>query len=94
MAFSASGEYLVVGSDTETVHIFRCSAPKAGIKSSSSGSTSGGRPWMASLVGSPSESAVVDDDMDRVIEQKRRNGSMGYSLLPPAPTHLLFPAKI
>jgi hypothetical protein len=78
MAFSASGEYLVVGSDTETVHVFRCSVPKVGAKSSSSGSSPGGRPWMASLVGSSSsENAVVEDDMDKVIEQKRRNGSMG-----------------
>jgi autophagy-related protein 18 len=79
MAFSASGEYLVVGSDTETVHVFRCSSPKTGVKSSSSGSSSGGRPWMAGLVGGSSENAVVEDDMDKVIEQKRRNGSMGYS---------------
>jgi len=84
MAFNHNGEYLVVGSDTETVHIFRCSVAKhpAG-KGLGSAASSAGIPWMGSGLGSSAENAVGEEDMDRVIEQKRRNGSMGYFTLSP-----------
>jgi autophagy-related protein 18 len=63
-----------VGSDTETVHIFQCSVPKPGTTKPAN--------WGGSWSGPNSpESAVDGDDMDRVIEGKRRNGSMGYDLL-------------
>jgi len=74
MAFNHNSEYLVVGSDTETVHIFRCTAPKPG--QSRPGSS---RAWSAGS-GSLVESPVDDNNMDAVIEQKRRNGSMGQKI--------------
>jgi autophagy-related protein 18 len=74
MAFNHTGEYLVVGSDTETVHIFRCSTAAAAQGPGGVGAT---RTWSGGASSSPMESPV-DDDMERVIEQKRRNGSMGY----------------
>ena len=73
MAFNHSSEYLVVGSDTETVHVFRCSTTKAGPHTA--------RSWGISGPSSPSTESV-EDDMDRVIEQKRRNGSMGSLFSP------------
>ena len=82
MAFNHNGEYLVVGSDTETVHLFRCSAPKT----TTSPVAGASRPWINPWSGPSSPSTVstdggVDgDDMDRVIEQKRRNGSMSQKI--------------
>jgi hypothetical protein len=80
MAFNHMGEYLVVGSDTETVHLFACTVPK--------GTTGAGKapvapniPWSGRWSGPSSpatENADDGQDMDKVIEQKRRNGSMGY----------------
>jgi hypothetical protein len=82
MAFNHTGEYLVVGSDTETVHLFRCAVPK-GAAGAGKTPVAPNRPWSGGWSGSgpssPStENAVDGEDMDRVIEQKRRNGSMGY----------------
>jgi len=88
MAFNHNGEYLVVGSDTETVHIFKCSVAKgpAG-KSLGSAASSASMPWMGSGMGSSGDNAIGEEDMDKVIEQKRRNGSMGYfAPFPPCPT--------
>ena len=91
MAFNHNGEYLLVGSDTETVHVFKCSVAKgpAG-KSLGLAASSTGRPWMGSGMGSSTENAVGEEDMDRVIEQKRRNGSMGYFYSHPLPHPSLF----
>jgi autophagy-related protein 18 len=73
MAFNHTGDYLVVGSDTETVHLFRCTAPPV----NTTGSVIS-RTW--SGPSSPSIESADGEDMDRVIEQKRRNGSMRYSI--------------
>ena len=81
MAFNQTGEYLVVGSDTETVHLFRCTTPKGGNSAPAPSRTWGGGWSTTSGPNSPTTESPVDDDMDRVIEQKRRNGSMGYVLL-------------
>jgi len=81
MAFNQTGEYLVVGSDTETVHLFRCITPKGGNNALATGRTWSGGWLAASGTSSLSTESPVDDDMDRVIEQKRRNGTMGYVLL-------------
>jgi autophagy-related protein 18 len=77
MAFNHTGEYLVVGSDTETVHLFRCVAPK----------TPGGKaptPVNRTWSGGSGLSGGADDgdteDMDRIVEGKRRNGSMGQKI--------------
>ena len=73
MAFNFGAEYLAVGSDTETVHIFRCAAQKG---AQQQGELS--RTWSGTS-DSPVASELPDaEDMDRSIEQKRRNGSMGY----------------
>lgn len=78
MAFNHTGEYLVVGSDTETVHLFRCTTQKPDSVGSPPARTWSGGWSSASGPNSPStENTPVEDDMDRVIEQKRRNGSMG-----------------
>lgn len=82
MAFNQSGEYLVVGSDTETVHLFRCStSPKTEshnpITRTWSGGWSGGSGTMSLTMESPVDEDADRVNMDRVIEQKRRNGSMG-----------------
>ena len=77
MAFSHNSEYLTAGSDTETVHIFRCTAPpKPGQSGGRPGSS---RAWSTGSGGSPVESPV-EENMDAVIEQKRRNGSMGQKI--------------
>jgi autophagy-related protein 18 len=87
MAFNQTGEFLVVGSDTETVHLFRCTTPKGAGGNSNPSGGAGNRPWASSWSGtsgpgSPSTESTMNDDMDRVIEQKRRNGSMGYLFSP------------
>lgn len=83
MAFNHTGEYLVVGSDTETVHIFRCSTAAAAAAAAAKGPGGVGvtRTWSGGASSQSTESPV-DDDMERVIEQKRRNGSMGYRIPP------------
>lgn len=65
-----------MGSDTETVHLFRC---KADASPGSTHSKPWGSGWSSSAPSSPSADSpgMEADDMDRVIEQKRRNGSMG-----------------
>ena len=85
MAFSHNSEYLVVGSDTETVHLFRCSTmPMKSAQGQGQGLAQGrpgsGRAWSAGSA-SPTTESPVGDNMDAVIEQKRRNGSMGYGYL-------------
>jgi len=71
MAFNHNGDYLVVGSDTETVHLFHCSTAKNPNSSRSSTGVSSG----------PSSPTTENsEDMDQVIEQKRRNGSMSQKI--------------
>ena len=71
MAFNHTGEYLAVGSDTETVHLFRCAPPKGGVNHPTR-TWSGG--WSALAYGpsdDPSmENTAEDDDMEHIIEQK------------------------
>jgi autophagy-related protein 18 len=73
MAFNHTGEYLVVGSDTETVHLFRC---KQQVGARPSTGQSWGSSWSGTGDVSP-DVAIDGEEMDRVIEAKRRNGSMG-----------------
>jgi autophagy-related protein 18 len=67
LAFNHSAEFLAVGSDTETVHVFRCSAVKPTGKTVRSS-------WGSGSV--TSEGPIEETNMDAVIEQKRRSGSM------------------
>jgi autophagy-related protein 18 len=76
MAFNHNSEYLAVGSDTETVHIFRCTTASKPGQSPRPGSS---RAWSTGSGGSPVESPV-EDNMDAIIDQKRRNGSMGQKI--------------
>src|ERR1700721_1763349 len=71
LTFNHNGEYLAVGSDTETVHIFKCSVTTGEGQGSGSG-----RPWTSGSGGL--EGQFDESNMDNIIEQKRKNGSMGY----------------
>src|SRR6202022_2341256 len=78
MAFSHHSDFLVVGSDTETVHLFRCNTSKPGSAGRPGSEANGGGGWCGPS--SPTDGTGDGEDMDRVIEAKRRNGSMGYTL--------------
>jgi autophagy-related protein 18 len=76
MAFNHTGEYLVVGSDTETVHLFRCVVPKAQGKIPAAVN----RTWSGGSALSTGTDDGDTEDMDRIVEGKRRNGSMGQKI--------------